>query len=237
MSLYVLCNLCTFAFPDISKSGYTSRMQKPNGYPDSFSKKYLDLTLALGGIIFLSPIFLFFGIILKLINNGPIFFFQKRVGKDGRVFNFIKFRTMRVTAEQERAKYMHLNEADGPVFKIRDDPRFVGIGKFLANTGLDELPQLINVIKGEMSLVGPRPLPVSEANKLTKAQKVRELVKPGITSSWVISGAHNLKFEEWMRLDKGYVENASFSKDLEILLKTAEIVLKQILKQTTKKWG
>ena len=141
------------------------------------------------------------------------------------------FRTMYEGADRNQKKYAHLNEADGPVFKIMDDPRFVGIGKFLARTGLDELPQLINVIRGEMSLVGPRPLPVSEAKKLTEAQKVRELVKPGMTSSWVISGAHSLSFAEWMKLDRIYVENASFLTDLSILIKTSEIVLKQILKQ------
>ena len=146
------------------------------------------------------------------------------------------FRTMYVGAERDQEKYRHLNEADGPVFKIKDDPRFVGIGKFLARTGLDELPQLINVIKGEMSLVGPRPLPVNEAKKLTSAQKVRELIKPGMTSSWVVKGAHSLTFRKWMKLDRIYVENASFLTDLSILLKTGEIVLKQIPKQVIKKW-
>jgi len=144
---------------------------------------------------------------------------------------------MKVGAENDQKKYAHLNEADGPVFKIRNDPRFVGIGKSLARTGLDELPQLINVIKGEMSLVGPRPLPVYEAKKLTNAQKARELVKPGMTSSWVISGAHSLSFAEWMKLDRIYVEKASLLGDLSILLKTSEIVFKQILNQVMKKWS
>lgn len=139
-------------------------------------------------------------------------------------------------AERDQKKYAHLNEADGPVFKIRDDPRFVGIGKFLAHTGLDELPQLINVIKGDMSMVGPRPLPVTEAKKLTKAQKVRELVKPGITSSWVVSGAHSLSFETWMKLDKDYIESASLTTDLSILLKTAFLILGWLIRKVKDKF-
>jgi len=138
---------------------------------------------------------------------------------------------MRVGAEQERVKYMHLNEAGGPVFKIRNDPRYTRFGKILARTGLDELPQLLNVLRGEMSLVGPRPLPVYEAKKLNRAQKVRELVKPGITSSWIVSGAHKLKFSQWMQLDAEYVENASLSKDLSILFKTAGMVSALVLRR------
>lgn len=201
-----------------------------HSYHNSLQKRFLDTTLSFFGIILLFPIFAIIAILIKLGSSGPAFFKQKRVGKDGGVFELIKFRTMSKGAESKLAKLKHLNEVDGPVFKIRDDPRFIGIGKFLARTGLDELPQLINVIKGEMSLVGPRPLPVSEAKKLTKTQKVRELVKPGMTSSWVISGAHNLKFREWMKLDKDYVENASLSKDFLILYKTAVLAAGLVLR-------
>jgi lipopolysaccharide/colanic/teichoic acid biosynthesis glycosyltransferase len=135
---------------------------------------------------------------------------------------------MKVGAESLQERYFHLNEADGPVFKIRNDPRFVGIGRLLARTGLDETPQLINVIKGEMSLVGPRPLPIKEAKKLTQAQKVRELIKPGITSSWVVEGSHSLKFKKWMQLDKEYVLKAYFLKDLVILFKTTIIMFNSV---------
>ena len=124
-------------------------------------------------------------------------------------------------AERLKWRYRHLNEADGSVFKIRNDPRFTKVGKFLAKTGLDELPQFINVLKGDMSLVGPRPLPVNEAKKLTKKQKARTLVRPGITSSWVVEGTHVLSFEKWMQLDREYIRRASIGKDIEILLKTA----------------
>lgn len=193
---------------------------KPHSYHSSLLKRSFDLILSAIGTVFLSPLFLIISILIELTSRGPILFVQKRIGKKGKTFNIIMFRTMYVGAEQDQVKFAHLNEADGPVFKIWDDPRFVGIGKHLAHTGLDELPQLINVIKGEMSLVGPRPLPVNEAKKLTKSQKVRELVKPGITSSWVIEGSHGLKFEEWMQLDREYVLNASLLTDVSIFLRT-----------------
>ena len=208
-----------------------------NQYHLSFKKRLLDVIVSIVSLIALIPVMLIFCNLIKKKNSSSVFFTQKRVGKDGEIFELLKFRTMRPGAERQLNNLIHLNEVDGPVFKIKDDPRFVGIGKFLARTGLDELPQLINVIKGEMSLVGPRPLPVYEAKNLTKGQKVREQVLPGMTSSWVISGAHSLSFAEWMKLDRIYVENASFMGDLLILIKTGEIVIKQILNQVMKKWS
>ena len=153
----------------------------------------------------------------------PIFFTQKRVGKNGSIFKMYKFRTMIKDAEKLQSKYKKLNEADGPVFKIRDDPRYTKFGKILSRTGLDELPQILNVLKGEMCLVGPRPLPVYEAKKLTKTQNIRLLVKPGITSSWIVNGHHKHAFSDWMKLDKEYVQNANLLTDLKILYKTALI--------------
>jgi lipopolysaccharide/colanic/teichoic acid biosynthesis glycosyltransferase len=147
------------------------------------------------------------------------------MGKNGRIFSFIKFRTMGRLAEHQKGHLLHLNEADGPVFKIRNDPRYTQIGKFLAHAGLDELPQLINVLNGDMSIVGPRPLPISEARKIPKKCRIRESIKPGMTSSWVIKGSHLLSFEEWMKLDKDYVHNASINKDIRIILKTLTTVL------------
>ncbi len=138
---------------------------------------------------------------------------------------------MRVGAKDQQQSLRHLNEADGPVFKIRDDPRFTKIGKFLARIGLDELPQLINVIKGEMSLVGPRPLPVAEAIKLNQSQKIRELINPGITSSWAIKGTHSMKFNEWMRLDKQHILKASLLSDINILFKTLLGCAKALFRQ------
>lgn len=203
----------------------------PHPYHNSLQKSFLDVTLSFLGLVLLSPLFVFIAVLIKLTSRGPAFFKQKRIGKEGCVFTLIKFRTMRMGGEKEQKNLRHLNEVDGPVFKIYNDPRYTKFGKILARTGLDELPQLINVLKGEMSLVGPRPLPVYEAKKLTKEEKIRELVKPGITSSWVTSGAHNLKFREWMKLDKEYVENASLSKDLSILFKTVSMVFSLVLRR------
>ena len=163
---------------------------------------------------------------IKLASAGSVFFKQPRTGKAGKTFEIVMFRTMYPGAHQDQEKFVKQNEADGPVFKIRNDPRFVGVGKQLARSGLDELPQLINVIKGDMSLVGPRPLPINEAKKLTNDQRIRELVKPGMTSSWVSEGAHNLSFAKWMKLDRIYVENASLAIDITILTRTILLVFK-----------
>jgi len=193
---------------------------KPSDYNFSLSKRTLDLLVSSTFLLFLSPLFLITAVLIKLTSKSSVLFTQKRIGKDGKIFTIIKFRTMKVGAEQERGRLLSKNQVDGPVFKIYDDPRYTKTGKFLAHTGLDELPQLINVLRDEMSLVGPRPLPTYEAELLTKEQKVRELVKPGITSSWVVAGAHNLNFKKWMDLDRKYVINASLQEDLSVLIKT-----------------
>jgi lipopolysaccharide/colanic/teichoic acid biosynthesis glycosyltransferase len=162
--------------------------------------------------------------------GSPVFFIQTRVGKRGKLFKIIKFRTMVKNAEKLKSRYNNLNEADGPVFKIKNDPRFTRIGKMLSKIGLDELPQFINVIEGDMSIVGPRPLPVSEAKKLTREQRIRELVKPGITSSWVTSGSHKMPFKRWMKLDADYVKDATILTDISIIYKTTQIIFRSILK-------
>jgi len=200
-------------------------------YHNSFEKICFDLSVSILGTILFTPLFFLISLLLKIANGGPVFFLQKRVGKDKKTFVLIKFRTMEVGSEKLQRRYGSLNEADGPVFKIFDDPRYTKLGKYLAHTGLDELPQLINVLKGEMSIVGPRPLPIYEADKLIRSHKIRELVKPGITSGWVVSGSHKLTFAQWMKLDKDYVKYANISTDLTILTKTILIMLRQILKQ------
>ena len=197
---------------------------KPSDYSFSLTKRALDLLVSSIFLLFLSPVFLITAVLIKLTSKGPVLFTQKRIGKDGKIFTIFKFRTMKVGAEQERGRLLSKNQVDGPVFKIYDDPRYTKTGKILAHTGLDELPQLINVLRDEMSLVGPRPLPTYEAELLTKEQKVRQLVKPGITSSWVVAGAHNLNFKKWMDLDRKYVINASLQEDLSVLIKTLRSV-------------
>lgn len=227
-----------FEMADFSKnitqwSNHTTTYRKKdrifnNSYLTSRTKRVLDLA-----IIFLLSIpiliFLTFISIFQIFFSGfPVYFIQKRTGMGGIVFDMYKFRTMYRGAEKDQIRYRKLNESDGPVFKIRNDPRYTKFGKVLSRTGLDELPQIINVIKGNMSLVGPRPLPVSEANKLTKKDNLRLSVKPGITSSWIVNGHHKHKFNEWMELDRKYIQKADIVTDIRILLKTTLIPLKSI---------
>lgn len=180
----------------------------------------MDLFLSAIGIAFLWPFFLLLVILIKLNSPGPVIFKQKRVGKDGKKITLYKFRTMVKNAEALKKKYLHLNETDGPVFKIKNDPRYTRLGKILSHTGLDELPQLFNVLKGEMSLVGPRPLPIMEEAKIPKRWRVkRREVKPGLTSSWLVKGAHNLSFSRWMNSDLEDINNSGFRYDLTIFLK------------------
>ena len=202
-----------------------NKIRLPHRYHQSFPKKLFDYLLSFFGLILFSPLIAIIAALIKITSSGSPFFTQKRVGKNGSILTFIKFRTMGKFAERQKGRLLLLNEADGPVFKIRNDPRYTKIGKFLAHTGLDELPQLINVLKGEMSLVGPRPLPVSEARKIPKKYKIRESIKPGITSNWVIKGSHFLSFEEWMKLDEEYVRNASIYEDVRILFNTVTTLL------------
>ena len=160
------------------------------------------------------PIFGTVALIVALIDGFPVFYLQKRVGKNGIPFTMYKFRTMDSGADAMQKKYARQNEADGPVFKIRDDPRFTKIGRFISHTGLDELPQLINVIRGEMALFGPRPLPVAEAAKLTKQQQERHRIKPGIISPWIFEGYHSRPFDEWMKSDIAYGRQKSLLYDI-----------------------
>ena len=194
---------------------------KISSYNSSVLKKLFDYLL---GFILFSislPLMAFICLFILVFDSGPVIFRQKRVGKGGKVFTIYKFRTMREGAESQRDRLLKLNEVDGPVFKIYNDPRYTKTARILARTGLDELPQLLNVLKGEMSLVGPRPLPTYEAKFLTKKQRIRELVKPGITSSWIVKGAHSLKFKAWMDLDQRYVYGGSLGTDLSIIFQTA----------------
>ena len=172
-----------------------------------------------GVLIVLSlPLSILLSLVIVVCSGWPLFFVQKRVGKNGRIFNMYKFRTMVVGAEDLRESYQKLNEASGPVFKIKNDPRFVGIGKFLCHSGLDELPQLINIFWGEMNFIGPRPLPVYEADKIAKKYiMVRQSVKPGIVSTWVLDGHHKMSFESWMEEDIKYIQNRSLFSDLILL--------------------
>ncbi len=179
--------------------------------------KYLFLLII---IIVLLPVYLVLSLLVFCLSGPPVFFIQDRIGLNGKKFKFFKFRTMINNAEKYQKKLKYLNEADGPVFKIKNDPRLTNIGKFLSHSGLDELPQFFNILKGDMNLIGPRPLPVLEANKINIKYKLqRESVKPGLLSPWILDGYHRLSFNEWMKNDIFYIENKSFICDLKIFLR------------------
>ena len=184
-------------------------------------KKIMDITISLFLTIILSPFLLVIAILIKLASPGPVIFKQTRVGLRGRQFSLYKFRTMIVDAEKYKKQLEAENEADGPVFKIKDDPRVTKIGKFLRKSGLDELPQLFNILKGEMSLIGPPP-PIPEETKSYKRWQLRRLsVKPGLSCFWQIKPDRNsIKFEKWMEMDLAYIDNWSLRLDFIILLKT-----------------
>jgi exopolysaccharide biosynthesis polyprenyl glycosylphosphotransferase len=189
-------------------------------------KRFIDLILTLLALPFFLPIMALIALVIKLDDGGPVFFVQERVGLKKRLFPMLKFRTMQVNAEEKLKEIEHLNEAEGPNFKIANDPRITRIGRFLRRTSLDELPQLINVLRGDMSLVGPRPMSIRDVNLFnTGIQRKRFSVKPGITCIWQISGRNNLPFHKWLELDLLYIDTWSLGLDLMILLKTVPVVL------------
>lgn len=198
----------------------------PTGTFNLAFKNVMDTFASFFMIVLLSPVMLLIALAIAVSSPGPVIFKQARVGLRGRQFYLYKFRTMVVNAEALRVQLEKQNEMDGPVFKIKSDPRVTPIGRFLRKTGLDELPQLFNVLKGEMSLIGPRP-PLQKEVRLYKRWQLRRLsVKPGITCSWqIIPDRNNVKFEHWMKLDLAYIDNWSPKLDFMLLLKTIRTVI------------
>ena len=190
-------------------------------------KNITDIYVSALALLLLSPIFLILTFIIKLESRGPVLFIQERIGLRGRKFKLIKFRTMNQNAESVKHILEEQNEADGPVFKIEDDPRVTRLGRILRKTGLDELPQLINVVKGEMSLIGPRPPIEKEVVQYKRWQLRRLSVKPGITCTWqVLENRNDVSFEKWMNLDLDYIDNWTLKKDAKLLFKTFNTVVK-----------
>lgn len=190
--------------------------------------RILDLLLSILGLILLSPIFLAIILFIKWDDpKSPVIFKQKRVGKDEKTFMMYKFRTMIPNAEQELEKYLQYNDIEGAAFKMKQDPRITRVGAFLRKTSLDELPQLWNVIKGEMSLVGPRPPLPREVAMYTEYDKQRLMVLPGCTGLWQISGRNELTFNEMIELDLKYVEQLSIKQYLLIIIKTFRVIFSQ----------
>ncbi|KZM58301.1 multidrug MFS transporter [Geobacillus stearothermophilus] len=191
------------------------------------AKRIMDICGALIGLICLSWLFLIVALLIKLEDpKGPVFFKQVRVGKDGKEFYMYKFRSMVTNAEELLESLLHLNEVSGAMFKMKDDPRITKVGKFIRKTSIDELPQLWNVLKGDMSLVGPRPPLPREVAQYTEYDKQRLLVIPGCTGLWQVSGRNDLGFNEMVELDLKYIRERSILYDLKIILKTIKIMIK-----------
>ncbi|MFV9503983.1 MAG: exopolysaccharide biosynthesis polyprenyl glycosylphosphotransferase [Oscillochloridaceae bacterium umkhey_bin13] len=188
-------------------------------------KRVLDVSVASAAIVATSPLMAATAMAVRLESPGPILFKQVRVGKDGEHFECYKFRSMYLDAEQRKAELMAQNEADGPVFKMKNDPRITRVGRIIRKLSIDELPQLFNVLRGEMSLVGPRPAVPSEVARYTYEQLGRLNAIPGITGLQQVSGRSNLDFKRWVELDLQYISEQSVWKDLEILIKTIPAVL------------
>ena len=209
----------------------TTPMLTFSNVPENFFalriKRLIDFVGSLSAIVILSPVFVVIALIIRLTSKGPIFFKQKRVGVRGRRFWVYKFRTMVVNAEALREKLEHHNEMDGPTFKMTNDPRITGIGRFLRKTSLDELPQFFNVFLGDMSIVGPRPPIPQEVVKYERWQLRRLSMKPGITCIWQISPSRNdVSFEDWMRMDLEYIDNWSLKHDFVLILKTIRTMVR-----------
>ena len=188
-------------------------------------KRVIDLVGAAVALVVLSPVCLIATILVKTTSKGPVFFAQERSGLNGRTFKLYKFRSMYRDAEARRASLASRNEMSGPVFKIKDDPRITPVGKWMRRFSVDELPQLWNVLAGDMSLVGPRPPIPDEVKKYERWQRRRLSMKPGITCLWQVSGRNAIDFEDWMRLDLAYIDTWSLRLDVQILLRTVPVVL------------
>lgn len=189
-------------------------------------KRFVDILFSMAALIFLSPLFLILAILIKVTSPGPVFFVQVRVGRFGRHFYFYKFRSMYMDAEQRKAELLSKNQSrDGVIFKMKDDPRITPIGRILRKTSMDELPQFLNVLFGDMSLVGPRPPVPSEVMQYSLEERKRLNVQPGLTCLWQVSGRSEIPFKEQVSLDKQYIGSRSLKLDLLILLRTIPAIL------------
>jgi exopolysaccharide biosynthesis polyprenyl glycosylphosphotransferase len=192
-----------------------------------FVKRLIDAVGSAFLVILLSPLLLLVSLLIKATSPGPVFFRQERLGLNKRRIKLLKFRTMVPDADKQQRELEHLNEAEGPVFKIKNDPRVTAVGRFLRRFSIDELPQLFNVLTGEMSLVGPRPLPIRDVERIdAQWHKRRFSVKPGLTCLWQVNGRSDVNFERWVRLDLEYIDRWSLGLDMKILAKTIPAVMR-----------
>lgn len=191
-----------------------------------FIKRAIDIICSLLAIIVLSPIMIITALSIVIESPGNPIFSQERVGKDGKIFKMYKFRSMCLDAEKKLKKLQKKNEADGPVFKIKDDPRVTRVGHFIRKYSIDELMQLFNILKGDMTIIGPRPALPNEVAEYDDFAKLRLKVKPGLSCYWQISGRSNISFDEWMQLDVKYINEMSLLTDIKILFLTIPAILK-----------
>jgi lipopolysaccharide/colanic/teichoic acid biosynthesis glycosyltransferase len=198
---------------------------KVKNFSYELTKRVLDIVMAATALIVLAPLLAIIGVLVGLTSSGPIFFAQVRVGAGGKLFKMYKFRTMFANAEQLKKAILDKNEVSGPVFKMKNDPRITRVGAILRRYSLDELPQLWNVLRGEMSVVGPRPALLDEVKKYKNWQLQRLQVSPGLTCIWQVSGRSNIKFEDWMRLDINYIENRKHTLDVVLIAKTFKAIV------------
>ena len=201
------------------------RIQPKEGPIYLFFKRAMDIIGSLCGIILLSPLLIIVALAIKIEDpKGSIFFSQQRCGKDNKLFPMYKFRSMVSNAEELLEELMEHNEMDGPVFKIKEDPRITRVGKFIRKTSIDELPQLFNILRGDMSIVGPRPAIPHEVAEYSHYHKQRLLVKPGLTCIWQVSGRNSIGFEEWMDMDLEYIEKRNLWMDIKLIFKTVGVL-------------
>lgn len=184
------------------------------------SKRFIDIVLSLCGLIILSPLLIIVAILIGLESKGNVIFVQDRVGINGKIFKMYKFRSMVCNAEELKRELLIQNEMSGPMFKMKNDPRITKVGRVIRKTSIDELPQLFNVLKGDMSLVGPRPSLPNEVDEFEDWMMKRLSVKPGLTCFWQVSGRNNIEFEDWMKMDIKYIEERNIFVDLKLIFRT-----------------
>lgn len=203
---------------------YNNREGYKRGMGYFLIKRLIDIVGSLVGLVLISPLLLILCVAIKLDSKGPIIFAQKRIGKNGVPFYMYKFRSMIVDAEERLGALKEKNEMSGPMFKIKDDPRITKVGRFIRKTSMDELPQLLNILKGEMTFVGPRPNLPKEVEKFDDWMKIKLIAKPGLTCYWQVMGRNDVDFEDWMKLDLKYVQDRNTWLDIKLIFKTFKVL-------------
>ncbi|MFL5321137.1 MAG: sugar transferase [Myxococcaceae bacterium] len=213
------------ADPQATHDGYLHFVHvRSNPYEEAL-KRLFDMIVSTAALVLLSPLLLTVALLVKLTSRGPIFFKQQRIGLHGRPFNMLKFRSMVVNADAMKDQLAAMNEQRGPVFKMKNDPRVTAVGRFIRKYSIDELPQIINVLRGEMSIVGPRPPVPKEVVQYEPWQRRRLSVRPGLTCIWQVSGRNQITFDEWMKMDMQYIDHWSLGRDLSLVLQTVPVVV------------